>query len=115
MRLSPLIRQADDLFRAFMRKLWGAPDRIQCTNCKHWFLPEQIEVGHILGRSHYAVRWKIINALPLCRECNQNSGATAQLVQYISNEDYEQLWSLATDRTFRLSEEFIFKEMEPYE
>lgn len=114
MRLSPLIKRADDLFRKFMRKLWGAPERIQCTHCQHWFLPEQIEVGHIVGRGNYAVRWKIKNALPLCRECNQNNGATSELVKFISNEDYQELWTLATDRTFRLTEEFILEEIKPY-
>lgn len=115
MRLSQLITRADDVFRNFMRKLWGAPERIQCTQCKHWFLPEQIEVGHVIGRGNYATRWKQKNALPLCRVCNQTNGATEHLVDHVSNEDFEELWNLAHDRTFRISEEFILNEIAPYE
>jgi hypothetical protein len=115
MRLSELIRRADDLFREFMRKQWGAPERIQCSVCRYWFLPEQIEIGHIIGRSSYATRWKIKNVLPLCPVCNQTCGATEHLCDHISTEDFEQLWELSHDRTFRVTEDFILNEIKPYE
>lgn len=114
MRLSNKVKQADNLFRLYLRKLWGSPYRIQCVLCQNWFQPEVIEVGHVISRSNYAVRWNEKNAVPLCRCCNQNESTTEKLIPFIPERDYEELCTLAGDPDFRLTETFIKSQTNQY-
>jgi hypothetical protein len=115
MKLSYLIDRADTLFRNFLLKQWGAPDRIECRHCHYCFLPQQITVGHIIERRNFATRWKVKNTIPLCGVCNQLDGLSFHSCDLISNADYEELWTLSRDPNFRLTEDFIMNEIKPYE
>ena len=109
-----LIYEADRVFREAMLIKWGAPDRIKCCTCHHFFIPDFIDVGHILGRARsFAVRWYEPNVLPQCRHCNRTMDGN-NIVNCISAEEYQRIFTIAHDRSFRLTDEFIQEVINKY-
>lgn len=108
-----LVARADCLFRYYLLKRWGAPDKIQCFTCAFYFHPDFIDVGHIISRGSYATRWLEDNCRPQCRHCNRNLHGN-NLLDKVSTEDYDWLRHIALDPKFRFSEEFIKSIIEKY-
>ncbi len=70
---SKLVKQADDLFRALIRKRDSDKDGFAicftCANSAHY---SQMEVGHFVPRICYQLRWNQQNAHLQCKECNND-------------------------------------------
>lgn len=61
-----LIAQADKLASQCALKR----DEHTCQRCGK----EATDVHHIVHRNHFALRWKLVNLISLCRECHSMDG-----------------------------------------
>lgn len=111
-----LIQKADTLFREHMLIIWGSPERIQCASCLEFFIPDFIDVGHILGRGSHAVRWIGDNTVPQCRGCNRSKAGAGIWydTKILSSQRISELEAAHRNPNFRLTTDFVLEVINRY-
>lgn len=70
--VSELVKKLDRIFSLFVRLLSAGPGGyVACYTCGKQAHFTEMEAGHFIGRSAYAVRFDVRNVKPQCKYCNK--------------------------------------------
>lgn len=66
-----LEKKLDTVFSKWVRFSNAPKGYCKCVSCGKIDVPEMMDAGHYVGRSHRCTRWDEKNVAPQCRKCNR--------------------------------------------